>query len=120
MQIVGRDCELCHETLKSERDAVGCERCELAVHDLCVARTREQYREPPAKPGRKRARSTICPRCGDDLRALQRERERERDAIIATAQRQRRRKKALRNVGVGMTFLTLWLAFRMLLALAGH
>ncbi len=78
MQVVGRPCELCLEKLRSERGAVGCEACDLAIHEACVVRP-ESYRG--ASRGKTQTRVTPCPRCGDDLRARKRREDRERDAI---------------------------------------
>lgn len=88
VQIVGRECSTCRERLKSEVGAIGCERCDLAFHDACLkAGPPTTYRDATAK--KPKSAPLLCPTCGDDLRALQRERDAERDALHTAAEHRR-------------------------------
>lgn len=79
MQIVGRECDLCGARLKSEVGAIACERCEIAFHTTCLKTGGPTtYREGAARKTKRAA--SLCPTCGDDLRALAREREAAREA----------------------------------------
>lgn len=99
MQIVGRECELCRVRLKSEADTLGCERCEIAFHTACL-----KTGGPPGGPTtyrdatvKKSKRSwSLCPTCGDDLRALQEERDAERDSLHAEGEAHRAREEERR------------------------
>jgi hypothetical protein len=82
MQVVGRPCDVCERVVKNELEGVACERCQRVFHDACVKvesdATADTYRAPSppkndAKPKKVKApRSTTCPTCGTDVRAVKR------------------------------------------------